>query len=138
MSGETDLGRILASLAVRQREGVYVFAFIPPGEPLPDIAIAAMVSELEGTSVVVGLEAAEAMGLAYEFEAAWLSLTSHTSLDAVGVTASLSTALAMRGIPCNVIAGFHHDHVLVPIDRVDDAMQAIDQVRLQREAAEPA
>lgn len=136
MSGETDLGRILGSLAVRQREGVYVFASIPPGEPLPDVAIAAMVSESEGTSLVIALEAAADAGLPYEFEAAWLTLTTHTSLEAVGVTASLSTALAVRGIPCNVIAGFHHDHMLIPIDRVEDAIQAIDQVRVQREAAE--
>lgn len=138
MSGETDLGRILGSLAVRQREGVFVFATIPHGEPLPDVAIAAMVSESEGTSVVIALEAAEEADLPYEFEAAWLTLVNHTSLEAVGVTASLTTALAVRGIACNVIAGFHHDHVLIPIGRVEDAIRAIDQVRVQREAAEPS
>lgn len=138
MSGETDLGRILASLAVRQREGVFVYTFIPPGEPLPDMPIAAMVSESEGTSIVVGRDAADAAGLPYEFPAAWLTLTVHTSLQAVGVTASLTTALAVRGIPCNVIAGFHHDHVLIPVERVEDAIEAIDLVRVQREAAEPA
>ena len=135
MSGETDLGRILASLAVRQRDGVFVFVSVPPGDPLPDVPIAAMVSESEGTSVVLGRDAAEAAGLPYEFESAWLTLTTHTSLEAVGVTASLTTALAMRNIACNVIAGFHHDHVLVPIDQVDDALGAIDLVRLQSEAA---
>lgn len=136
MSGEIDLGRILGSLAVRQREGVFVFATIPPGDPLPDVAIAAMVSESEGTSLVIARDIAEEAGLAFEFEAAWLTLVTHTSLEAIGVTASLTTALAVHGIPCNVIAGFHHDHVLIPIDRVDDAIRAIDMVRVQREAAE--
>lgn len=135
MSGETDLGRILANLAVRQREGVFVFASLPPGEPLPDVPIAAMVSESEGTSIVLSLEAAQQAGLPYEFEAAWLTLVVTTSLEAIGVTASLSTALAVHGLPCNVIAGVYHDHVLVPIDRVEEAIKAIDQVRVQREAA---
>ena len=134
MSGERDLGRILSSLEVRQREGVYVFVNVEPGDPLPDLPIAAMVSEVEGTSILVNRVAADAAGLAWEFEAAWLTLDVHTSLDAVGVTASMSTALAVQGIPCNVVAGFHHDHILVPLDRVEDAIQAVAVIRAQREA----
>ncbi len=134
MSGERDLGRILSSLEVRQREGVYVFVNVPPGDPLPELPIAAMVSEVEGTSIIVNRVAADAAGLASEFEAAWLTLDVHTSLDAVGVTASMSTALAVQGIPCNVVAGFHHDHILVPLDRVEDAIQALSVIRAQREA----
>lgn len=134
MSGERDLGRILATLEVRQREGIFVFVTVPPGEPLPDISIAGMVSEVEGTTLVVSRDAAEAAGMAWEFEAGWLTLTAHTSLEAVGVTASLSTALAVRGIPCNVMAGFHHDHVLVPLDRVEEAIDAVTVIRAQREA----
>lgn len=132
MSGETDLGRILETLSVRRREGVYVFASIPPGQPLPDLPLSAMISEVEGTTVVLNRDVAVGAGVEYEFEAAWLTIEAHTSLEAVGVTASVSTALAMKSIPVNVIAGFHHDHLLVPVDMVDDAIAAVDVIRQQR------
>ena len=112
-----------------------MYSTVPSGQPLPELPIMAMVSEMEGTSIIVKHEAAVSAGLAYEFEAVWLSLTTHTSLNAVGVTATISTALAMSGIPCNVIAGYHHDHLLVPADRVDDALDAVELVRANAAAA---
>ena len=45
---------------------------------------------------------------------------------AVGLTATVSTALARAGIPANMIAGFHHDHLLV---RRDEAERALDALR---------
>ena len=59
------------------------------------------------------------------FRAAWLTLTVHSALEAVGLTAAVATALAAAGIPANVLAGYFHDHVLVPEDRADDAIRAL-------------
>nr|WP_269151213.1 ACT domain-containing protein [Spelaeicoccus albus] len=58
----------------------------------------------------------------YSFVAGWITLQVHSALDAVGLTAAVSTALATAEISCNVIAGNYHDHLLVPIDRLDDAL----------------
>jgi uncharacterized protein len=132
VSGETDLGRILEDLTVSRRDGVFVFATIPPGQPLPDLPIAAMVGEVEGTTIVLNRDVAVGAGVEYEFEAAWLTIDTHTSLEAVGVAASISTALAMKAIPVNIIAGFHHDHLLVPADMAEDAIAAVELVRQQR------
>jgi hypothetical protein len=49
----------------------------------------------------------------------------HSALDAVGLTAAVSTALADAGLSCNVIAGYHHDHLLVPADRVAEALAVL-------------
>jgi hypothetical protein len=49
----------------------------------------------------------------------------HSSLEAVGLTAAVATALAARGIAANVIAGARHDHVFVPAARADDALAAL-------------
>jgi hypothetical protein len=49
----------------------------------------------------------------------------HSSLEAVGMTAAIATALTARGISANVVAAFYHDHVFVPWDRRQDAMEAI-------------
>ena len=53
----------------------------------------------------------------------------HSALDAVGLTAAVAGALAEAGISCNVLAGAHHDHLLVPVDRADDALVALAQLR---------
>ena len=54
-----------------------------------------------------------------------ITLGVQSSLAAVGLTARVATILAERGIAANVIAGYHHDHVFVPWDRRDEALQAL-------------
>ena len=90
--------------------------------------IEATVREDEGLSVVLRRERADALGLAYDYVAAWITLRVHSALDAVGVTAAVSTALAAAGLSCNVIAGYHHDHLLVPADRTDEALAVLARV----------
>jgi hypothetical protein len=84
-----------------------------------------VVKEGRLTTIVLPVEAAERAGQATTDRFAWLTLTVQSSLDAVGLTAAVSARLAAIGIPCNVLAGYHHDHLLVPIDRVDDAVRAL-------------
>ena len=126
MPGETDLGRLLASLDVEQRPGRYTFV---TGEwPSLRSAAQAMIVEAEGPTYVVTVEHARAVGAPVEFEAAWLTLTVHSSLEAVGLTAAFSAALADSGISCNVLAGYHHDHLLVPAGRLDDAVRVLERL----------
>lgn len=65
------------------------------------------------------------MGLAPGFCAAWITLETPTALPAVGITAAISKVLADAGISCNMVAGYHHDHLFVPIDRGVDAARLI-------------
>jgi uncharacterized protein len=65
---------------------------------------------------------ADALGLAYDFVGAWITLRVDSTLEQLGLTALFSRALADAGISCNVLAGLHHDHLLVPVDRADEAM----------------
>ena len=111
---------MLATLDVERRPGTFTFV---TGE-WPELAVVALatVSEGEGATLVVPVAAAVGAGAPVDFEAAWLTLTVHSALDAVGLTAAVSTALADAGISCNVLAGYHHDHLLVPADRADEAI----------------
>ncbi|KIH99271.1 acetyltransferase [Streptomonospora alba] len=102
---------MLAGLEPRLRPGTYVFArtdAVPEG-----LRPAVTVAEDEGLTVVCTREQAEAAGLESGFTAAWITLRVHSALEAVGLTAAVSAALAEAGLACNVVAGYHHDHLFV-------------------------
>ncbi len=108
----------------RLRDGEFVFVAVS-AEAARELPAQASVREDEATTVVLRREDADAAGLAYDFVAGWITLTAETSLDEVGITAAFSAVLAAAGISCNVLAGVRHDHILVPIDRVDEALAAL-------------
>ncbi len=84
-----------------------------PNDALRDSAAATIVED-EAVTLVITTDQAEANGLPYDFPAAWLTLEVHSSLHAVGLTAAVARMLTDEGVPCNVFAGFYHDHLLVP------------------------
>ncbi|MFD1722312.1 ACT domain-containing protein [Amnibacterium endophyticum] len=127
-SGATDLERMLLELEVIAREEPYVYAVVRPGHPAIASA-AATVEEPEGTTVVLRQVDADRLEVAYDFVAAWLTLTVHSSLAAVGLTAAVSVALAEEGISCNVLAGAFHDHLLVPVQDRTRALDALASLR---------
>jgi hypothetical protein len=122
VSGERDLERLLASLEPVLRPGSFGFAVVRDVSELGGVAPAATVREDEGLSVVLPREEADALGLAYGYVAAWITLRAHSALDAVGLTSAVSRALADAGLSCNVLAGTHHDHLLVPVERGREAV----------------
>lgn len=128
MSGETDLSSMLESLTVSVRPEPYVVISLPPDTTPPAIGdgVAAVIEEVEGPTVVVTLSRAAREAWPHDFVASWLTLDIHSALEAVGLTATFSRQLGRAGIPCNVIAGFFHDHILVPIDKTDAAVQVIE------------
>jgi hypothetical protein len=75
----------------------------------------AMFQEDEGLSLILSEEDAEAFGLSSDLPRARITLTVHSALDGVGLTAAVATALADAGIACNMVAAFHHDHAFVPL-----------------------
>ncbi len=129
MNPETDLLTVLLTMEPMLHEGVFVFCSVDREATLDELATAlAFVREDEGTTLVLSHEDATAMRLNYSTLMAQITLSVHSSLDAVGLTAAVSTALGDVGIACNVIAGFHHDHLFVPADRARDAMEALRRI----------
>ncbi|MFH5880364.1 N-acetyltransferase [Arthrobacter sp. NA-172] len=125
MAGESDLATLLKSMHPLLRDGDYVYALWAHGKPLEG-NIEAAVREAEGLTVVLRREEADRLGLSYDFVAAWITLQIHSALEAVGLTAAVSSALTAAGISCNVLAGFHHDHLLVPSAGRRRAMEVLE------------
>ncbi len=131
MTGETDLATMLASIAVHREPGTFCFISDASSDIAPELAAQSLatVREAEGMTHVVPVEAARSHGIEPHYEAAWLTLEVHSALEAVGLTAAFSRALADARLSCNVLAGFHHDHLLVPADQANDAIAAIESLR---------
>lgn len=125
MTAISDLSQLLAGMEPSLREGVWVFGILPPGVPLDAEGIVASIREAEGMSVVMEEAAAVRAGVLPVFRAAWITLTVYSDLEAVGLTAAVSSALGAAGISCNVVAGTHHDHLFVPVQRAGAAMETL-------------
>ena len=122
MSGGTDLDALIAGMSLVLAPETYVF--VTTRTP-PDIPARMRFEEAEGTTLILTREAAEAAGLAYEFPCRMITLNVHSALEAVGFIALIATRLAALGMGVNPVAGFYHDHLFVPEDRVEDAMAAL-------------
>ena len=129
VAGTRDLDALLAGLSPRLHPGTLTVATLPVGRLVPEAVLGeavAVVSEPEGLTVVVAPEVAAAHGLVAEGRWRRIELRVRSDLAAVGLTAAVAGALAAEGIPANVLAGFHHDHVLVPEALAHDALAALE------------
>ena len=125
MTGEKSLAKLLKTMKPVHNPGEFVFCRVEHPNTI-DINLAiCLFKEQEATTVVLKKEIADHLGLEYSFIASWITLTVHSSLEAVGLTAAFSVALAEKGISCNVIAGYYHDHIFVPIADADRAMNVL-------------
>jgi hypothetical protein len=119
---ERDLGALLRGMEPVLMPEPYGFAVwrnaILPFKPF------ATVSEEEGLTVVAPLAEVRAAGMDSD-PWARISLTIHSDLAAVGLTAAFATALAAVGVSANVIAGVHHDHIFVGWDQRHVALDAL-------------
>lgn len=129
-SGETKLATLLSCLQPQLLEGEYVFCLLRDGRygDLAQLNPLASFSENEGLSLVLSRVQADDAGLAYSAVFRCVTLTVHSSLEAVGLTAAVAGALAGAGISANVIAAHHHDHVLVPADSSAEAMAVLEKL----------
>jgi ribosomal protein S18 acetylase RimI-like enzyme len=89
----------------------YVYVTVT-GAP-PQAGMFAAIMEDEGLTLVLTKADADQAGLQYSYLAARITLRVNSTLDEVGLTATVSRVLADAGISCNVIAGSAHDHLFV-------------------------
>ena len=125
MSGETDLSKLLSSLEIMVSDEVFVFATIATGTMPAGLAPQMAFAEAEGLSLILTKTQAAAHDMAYEYESKMITLNIHSSLEAVGFMAHISALLADAGISVNPVAGFYHDHLFVPVAKVDEACQIL-------------
>ena len=132
MDGEKNLKKLLKALCPRLNRGEFVFCVIKDLAKLDHQEILFTFREAEAITVVLKKEAADLYGLDYNYIASWITLTVNSSLEAVGLTAAFSTALANAGISCNVVAAFYHDHIFVNEKDAERAIKVLEDLSLRQ------
>ncbi|MBA1143615.1 ACT domain-containing protein [Mesorhizobium sp. CCANP35] len=132
MNGETDLKKLLATMSPDLLPDIYVFATLTPGTTQPEGLDPVMVfREREGLTLIVTEDAARVAGLTASFRCRMITLNIHSSLEAVGFLAAITTRLAAAGMGVNPVSAFYHDHLFVPADRAEEAMELLRELARQ-------
>lgn len=125
MAGETNLDTLLKNMKPVLNAGDYVYCVVPDIQAIDINQVLGIFKEKEAVTIILKKETADQLGLAYEYIAAWITLTIHSSLAATGLTAAFAAVLAAEGISCNVVAAYYHDHIFVAKQDAAKAMAAL-------------
>ena len=126
---------MLAGMTPVLRDGTYYFCTTNDAGVIAAASgdSLALFREDEGVALVLNEADAARHGFDLLMPMCRIVLEVFSALDGVGLTAGVASALADEGIPCNMIAAYHHDNVFVPEPMGHRAVAVLKQV--QRNAA---
>ncbi|MEG2101331.1 ACT domain-containing protein [Flavobacterium sp. FlaQc-28] len=125
MSGEKDLQKLLKNMKPEHNSGDYVFCKIEKVENINLNEIEMLFKEKEAFTLILKKENAEKLNLEYSVVMSWITLSVHSSLEAIGLTAAFSNALSEHEISCNVVAAYYHDHIFIDKKDTVKAMEIL-------------
>ncbi|MAW50757.1 MAG: acetyltransferase [Flavobacteriaceae bacterium] len=125
MPGEVQIDRLLKNMDPEINQGEYVFCSVKNLKKINFKDVIAFLKEKEGFTLVIEKNKAVQLGLDFEFISSWITLNVHSSLNAVGFNSIISNSLSKNNISCNVIAGFHHDHLFVSLNNAKRAISIL-------------
>ncbi|MGG1923130.1 ACT domain-containing protein [Chryseobacterium sp. NRRL B-14798] len=134
MSGEKDLAILIQNMEPVLNTGEYVFCTVEILAAIPDLEkVLFFFRENEAVTIVVEKTVADEWNMDYSYISSWITLTIHSSLEAVGLTAAFANALKKENISCNVVAAYFHDHIFVARKDAEKAMEALYALRSAQE-----
>lgn len=123
MAGETNLDTLLKNMQPTLHEKTYVFC--TGDREWAALEPVMLFQEAEGTTAIVDRDAADTHGLEYNYPCRMITLNIHSGLEAVGFLAAITNRLAEAGISVNPVSAYYHDHLFVPEDKTDTAMEIL-------------
>jgi hypothetical protein len=117
---------LLKGLSPRLTEDRWVFCVVPRVPAQLNGQALMTFQEPEGLTLIIPKALADSAALEASGIYRQITLEVHSSLEAVGLTAAVSSALAGAGISCNMVAAYYHDHLFVP---EADAQRALEVLR---------
>ncbi|MFX0124444.1 MAG: ACT domain-containing protein [Candidatus Hodarchaeota archaeon] len=123
MSGISSLKTLIRSINPKLVENEFVFCTISEKQfSQSKVNPLLMFKEEEGITLIVERKVAEFNSLAYSRIWAWIILSVHSDLSAIGFLAAITKKLAKSGISVNIISAYYHDHLFVPVEQANEAM----------------
>lgn len=133
---DAELERIIqiSEISPIMQPGVFVFCTMLHSDISREAVEQAhgMMVEDEGLSLILPRAEAQKLGFSVDFPFRQITLMVYSSLNGIGLTAAVATALADEGIPANVVSATHHDHIFVPLKQADKALDTLRE--LQKDA----
>ena len=135
--GETNLDHLIRSMEPTLHSDEFVFStfsdtanasFGTDQAELLALNPIMMFKESEGVTLILSHAKAVKCGVEFEFPCRMITLNIHSSLDAVGFLARITTALAALDMGVNPVSGFFHDHLFVPTAKADIAMRELQRL----------
>lgn len=127
---------MISGMTPVMRPDLYIFATMTDPDLITELSPEAISTfkEDEGVSMLIPLDLAKESKLAVDHPMRCITLNVYSSLEGVGLTAAVASALGENGIACNMVAAFHHDHVFVPSEMGERAMEVL--MTLQSQSAQ--
>ena len=125
MAGIIEIEELLKSMSPEIRGGEYTFCTVE-GELADYVHLNPLATyiEAEGLTLILAVETADKANIPYEGKYKQITLTVHSSLEAVGLTAAVAAKLTAYDISANVVAAYYHDHIFVQSEKADEAIVA--------------
>ena len=128
MSGETNLNKLLQSMQPVLCSEEYVFCSIKDRDNRYfNLDSIGQFRESEGTTLILQREQADAANLSYTSVFSMITLSIHSSLEAVGFLAAITSKLAKHNISVNPVSAYYHDHLFVPVSRAKEVMMLLQE-----------
>ncbi len=133
MAAIKNLQTLLASMEPILDSEEYVFCTFPETTVADLLYLEPIGSfwEKEGLTLIVNKAIAGKHNIQFDSTFALISLTIHSSLEAVGLTAAIANKLTSKNISTNVVAAYYHDHLFVPKDKAQEAMNALYELQTE-------
>jgi len=134
MPGIKDLEILLSNIEPVLDERDFVFCSFPlfDWDKIRELNPIGFFQEKEGMTFILNQKDAINKDIDYQSVYRLITFNVHSSLDAVGLTAAFSAKLTEKNISANVVAAYYHDHIFVPKERAEQALNAI--LELQQQA----
>jgi len=122
MSGETNLTVLLKNMQPILHKEMYVFCTTSDSFNIKRLNPVCLFQEAEGTTLILQQAEADSANLPYRSTFRMITLSIHSSLEAVGFLAAITGKLAEHGISVNPVSAYYHDHLFVPAAQADTVM----------------
>ena len=128
MAGILEIETLLKSMSPAIQSGEFVFCTVDGNiSDYYQLNPLATFIEAEGLTLILSVEAANKAQLSFEGKFKQITLTVHSSLEAVGLTAAVANKLSDKGISANVVAAYYHDHIFVQSEKAEEALLALQE-----------